>query len=528
MSLLDSLFGTPEKAQAMGLLGAQLMAGNAPAGFLAANQHLAEAPRRALQNKLLEAQYAETLAQGDERKMKLAAMQRQQDIIGRIFGSGAPSQPAAPGQLGSGSFGATSAPAGQPDIPPVQTGGRLARMSADELAMLKINGLDISEAWKAANIPTQMRANSYSMLPGQAPQYMPDPTKGMNFNGGRISTIPGYSDFVAGQTFAQEFPKTVLGAAGQVNLRKNADGTEAPVVSLDENPVLRGMMERFGPTRGMVGAPTPAAPQAAASAPQPASGAPMRIMPDEQRARDVESIRILQSEIDKEQDHGTKAALQRELDRMVSAQAKPGFPTPSVSAASTPRQGQGYGKTTAQQMDEKSRDSYNEVVAKDMAETRKSILGAGFAAPGNIAKYQQLGTLLANVDGGALTATGTQIASAMNSLGLKIDANLPNKEAAAALANQIALEMRNPAGGAGMPGALSDKDREFLVGMAPNAGQTAQGRKMLIEGYISIQRRNQQVATFARNYEKKYGRLDNGFFEQMQAWSNANPLFGGK
>jgi hypothetical protein len=127
-----------------------------------------------------------------------------------------------------------------------------------------------------------------------------------------------------------------------------------------------------------------------------------------------------------------------------------------------------------------------------------------------------------------LTGTGTNIASAANSFGLKIDKNLPNKEAAAALANQIALEMRNPAGGAGMPGALSDKDREFLVGMTPNAGQTAQGRKMLIDSYVAVQKRNQQVAEFATKYEKKYGRLDSGFFDQLTAWSSANQMFGGK
>ena len=79
-----------------------------------------------------------------------------------------------------------------------------------------------------------------------------------------------------------------------------------------------------------------------------------------------------------------------------------------------------------------------------------------------------------------------------------------------------------------MPGALSDQDRAFLSSMTPNIAQSAEGRKQVINSYVAVQQRNQQVATFARNYEKKYGRLDNGFFEQLQAWSNATPLFGGK
>ena len=169
-----------------------------------------------------------------------------------------------------------------------------------------------------------------------------------------------------------------------------------------------------------------------------------------------------------------------------------------------------------------------EAQAKDIAETRKTIMNAGFNAPSMISKYQQLGKLLESVDGGTLTATGTHLASTANSLGLKIDKNLPNKEAAAALGNAMALELRSPSNGAGMPGAMSDADRNFLASMVPNANQSAQGRKQLIEAQIAVNQRNQDVAQFARNYEKKHGKLDNGFYDQMQAYSSANPLFGGK
>jgi hypothetical protein len=172
--------------------------------------------------------------------------------------------------------------------------------------------------------------------------------------------------------------------------------------------------------------------------------------------------------------------------------------------------------------------AYQENVAKDVVGQRKNIMDAGSMAPQNIARYQQIGKLLSNVDGGTLTPMGTHLASLANSVGLKIDKDLPNKEAAASIANQAALELRSPAGGAGMPGAMSDADRNFLVSMTPNMAQSAQGRKQIIDSYVAVQQRNQQVAQFARNYEKKYGRLDNGFFDQLSAWSNSNPLFGAK
>jgi hypothetical protein len=129
--------------------------------------------------------------------------------------------------------------------------------------------------------------------------------------------------------------------------------------------------------------------------------------------------------------------------------------------------------------------------AKDVADQRKAIMNAGFTAPSNIAKYQQIGKLLADVDGGKYTPAGTEFASALNGLGIKIDKNLPNKQAAASLANQAALELRNPAGGGGMPGALSDSDRNFLASMTPNMAQSAEGRKQVIDSYIALQTRNQ-------------------------------------
>lgn len=166
-----------------------------------------------------------------------------------------------------------------------------------------------------------------------------------------------------------------------------------------------------------------------------------------------------------------------------------------------------------------------EQVAKDVAEQRKTIMNAGMNAPGMIARYTEIGRLLKDIDGGVLTARGTQLASALNSVGIKIDKNLPNKEAAAAMANEMALQLRNPSGGAGMPGAMSDADREFLVSMTPSAAQSTEGRKLLIDARVALAQRDQQVASFARRYEAKYGRLDNGFFEQLQGWSNENSMF---
>lgn len=93
MGLLDQFFGNADQTAALGLLGANVAAGNAPAGFLAASQHMAEAPRRAMQTKLLEAQIAETLAQSKEREQNSQLKQRRTDMLNQWMGQmdGAPS-----------------------------------------------------------------------------------------------------------------------------------------------------------------------------------------------------------------------------------------------------------------------------------------------------------------------------------------------------------------------------------------------------------------------------------------------------
>lgn len=98
-------------------------------------------------------------------------------------------------------------------------------------------------------------------------------------------------------------------------------------------------------------------------------------------------------------------------------------------------------------------------------------------------------------------------------------------EAAMALSNEMALQLRNPAGGAGMPGSLSDKDREFLVSMVPGLGQTRGGRKLLIRARKKIAKRAENVAKMARKYHQKNGAIDAGFEDELAEWSEKNPLF---
>lgn len=148
-------------------------------------------------------------------------------------------------------------------------------------------------------------------------------------------------------------------------------------------------------------------------------------------------------------------------------------------------------------------------------------------AAGKISRLDRLDQLLEGVTTGKLTPAMTQVSALADSLGIKLDPKLGAKQAVQALSNEVALQLRNPSGGAGMPGALSDKDREFLVSMTPGLANTAEGNKLIIESARKLAKREQDVARLARDYRQRKGQMDEGFYQELAQFSVANPLFGG-
>lgn len=168
----------------------------------------------------------------------------------------------------------------------------------------------------------------------------------------------------------------------------------------------------------------------------------------------------------------------------------------------------------------------SKAVGKGQGERFLQIQDAASLSRRKAERVDRMNQLLEGVQTGKLTPAGTEIASFAQSLGFEMDKNLGNKQAAEALANEFALELRNPSGGAGMPGAMSDKDREFLRSMSPGLEKTPDGRKQISQTYKAIAKRDEEVARMARQYRKKHGSFDEGFYDELEAFSSANPMFG--
>lgn len=124
-------------------------------------------------------------------------------------------------------------------------------------------------------------------------------------------------------------------------------------------------------------------------------------------------------------------------------------------------------------------------------------------------------------------ATAESISSLKNvAAGMGIDIKgLSSEQAIQSITNEFAMQLRNPAGGAGMPGAMSDSDRKFLASIPPSLSKSPEGRKTIMDTMRRKLDRDQVVANMAIEYEQKHGALDLGFERQMRKFSNENPVF---
>jgi hypothetical protein len=169
---------------------------------------------------------------------------------------------------------------------------------------------------------------------------------------------------------------------------------------------------------------------------------------------------------------------------------------------------------------------YDKTVGKEFGEQNVGIIKGAQDAQRKIGTLDRLGQLLndPNIYTGAGADTILQAKKIAKAAGFDVG-DLSGPEAVKAISNQFALELRNPAGGAGMPGAMSDKDREFLQASVPGLQQTPAGNAKIIDYMKRVAKRSLEVDKLRREYVQKNGRLNEGFYQALAQYSEANPIF---
>lgn len=128
---------------------------------------------------------------------------------------------------------------------------------------------------------------------------------------------------------------------------------------------------------------------------------------------------------------------------------------------------------------------------------------------------------------GAFAETRTQLANVANTLGLDVDVEgLGASQAVQAIVNQLALSIRDPDGAfGGMPGAVSNRDIQFLLGAVPNLTQTPEGFSMAVNFMRRMANRQQEMANLAMQYYDPATATVNPAFLNAANQLQQQPLF---
>lgn len=102
-------------------------------------------------------------------------------------------------------------------------------------------------------------------------------------------------------------------------------------------------------------------------------------------------------------------------------------------------------------------------------------------------------------------------------------------EEAIAMAEQFdkdALRAVTDATGGKLGAGVSDADVRFLTRQQAGLGTTKAGNVRTLEAAIKIEQRKKDIAQFARDYKKAHnGVLDSGYYQELQQWAEAHPMF---
>ena len=109
------------------------------------------------------------------------------------------------------------------------------------------------------------------------------------------------------------------------------------------------------------------------------------------------------------------------------------------------------------------------------------------------------------------------------SLGLEVEGT-DSEAIIRSTGNKLALQMRSPDSGMGMPGAMSDPDRRFLVASVPGVTKTRGQNMAMISMQRKLNDRKIEIANLQQNYLDTQGTLS-GFERYKKNYVDSHPLF---
>jgi len=169
-----------------------------------------------------------------------------------------------------------------------------------------------------------------------------------------------------------------------------------------------------------------------------------------------------------------------------------------------------------------------EEMAKLHAKEYENIRAGANAARGNLANLDVLeASLDAAGSTGAFGETEQDLRRVAAYFGVGDADKAASGDLVRSISNKLALSVRSPGGeGGGMPGAMSDADREFLRSTVPSLGKLPGGNRAMIDIARKVGQRSIDIHKMAVQYARQHdGQLDPGFEELVNEYADQNPLF---
>jgi hypothetical protein len=445
-----------------------------------------------------------------KRQLDAAELQQALRSAGINAPGGAGGAPAGAAQMGGGAGPeAGGAPAAQPSgggLPPGISPQAFALTMARN-PQAQALGKMIQETSKPINVTEG--GTIFDPVTGTVRFTAPKTLPGINIQNGQGAPVPGFQEAQArgaGLTAAAEAqardqfaaPITVTSAGGPrlmlpAQARAEAQGGPPPLgVGVGAtNPAERGMA-RAG------------------------------VLDDDAAAAAKREIAAMQRDLQTKQlDEPSKQMLRGEIENLQGQLA-------AYQPQSTPAAGAGRGAQGGAgiPLESEASSAYNKERAKGFADQAAKVQGSGMAAASSLRDLDQLETLYRdpNVAKGAIAENISGLKNLGASFGVDMK-GLSSEQAAQAITNKMALASRSTADGGGMPGAMSDADRNFLKNLQPDLSKSPEGRAKIIDAMRKTAQRQIDVARMANEYEQKNGRLDAGFDKVVRDYAAKNQMF---
>ena len=177
-----------------------------------------------------------------------------------------------------------------------------------------------------------------------------------------------------------------------------------------------------------------------------------------------------------------------------------------------------------QHIDEKTADA----ALKTHAETQDTARTSTVA----LTKLDRLGDLLDTLRTGKWAGRELDLKNKLQEVGIDpsrygLSTNTGRMEAANSISNELTMIARSTANGGGLPGSLSDADRNFLSASTPGIGNTPEGNRLMVDFAKRLHQRNIEIARLTNKFVEDGGMKSNpaAVHRMILDYSRDHPLY---